>query len=63
MFAFLCLLVVKPQCHQGTQMLFSLSLISSSYGLALFSWSPVNKPSCQTVLFHEIPQLVKCVLR
>ena len=49
-----CLLVTKPQRHQGDQMLFPPSLITSSYGLALFSCPLVNKPSCQTVLFHGI---------
>lgn len=46
-------------------MLFPPSLITSPYGLALFSCPPVNKPSCQTVLFQDFPLLAaagaKCV--
>lgn len=61
---FVCLLATKPQCHQGDQMLFPPSLITSSYGLALFSCPLVSKPSCQTVLFQGISHshLVKRLL-
>lgn len=39
-------------------MLFPPSLITSSYGFALFSCPPVNKPSCQTVLFQDFPRFL-----
>lgn len=38
-------------------MLFPPSLITSSYGLALFSCPPVSKPLCQAVFFEGISQL------
>lgn len=41
-------------------MLFPPSLITSCYGLALFSCPLVNKLSCLTVLFQGISQLPEC---
>lgn len=43
--------------HQGDQILFPPSQITSSCGSALFSCSPVNKTTGQTVLFQDFPSL------